>query len=713
MPEPIKQTAKWVTAVSARMCELVKEAKDDRQEWQDIVEETLGWYQCDRTVIFKTPESSEARKQAESQSQSHIPILRQHVDSFVASTTHGDIKIRYVPKIDQQGMEDVTRMGNALFDSHRSLIFWDSKMHTVALQTAIFGRSYMGLYIDEVQVYPDPLASIRIFNPWQMHSTPGVPFEQATEVVVTMWIDREELKAQYPQFADEIDLVDGREAAKDEDESKTVGLSSPPLPEDSDLPGFGGKVSALSTNAIQVRERWKFDSSQETYSVAQSEAEAMQEQAVIGQAIEKEQIDMLPQNPKLLYSRAQYHQDHADEHAIYADGIRRGMNETRPERMMNDVGVIMEDEVPVWSIQKRAVAEQALAILDAHEQIHLDELAELEEWEVGKYPKYEGGWRHSIIIGQTTQLVGVYDGYSKFLDYGIKGVPIVEFNIQPSALNDWIGPYGSLMVDENKLLNGFINRGMDNASIFGNHQVWGEEGTIKDPAFKISTDPAVPTQVPPQTMFNLPGGKAGIIPAVGIPQWLMPMTEMVLALTQQTSGVFGSLRGQRQQGVRSGQHEQFLAQTNRAQLDAYHRMWKNSLEKLGIMLFKLMLAVPPDDQYVKPMIDGEMVQVDMAQLENLEFTIEVIMAPAGQSSTEERQSMLLGFTQNLFSNPVIAADPRGAVMLLKFMAESIKLQMPDMSAAMMKYATELEQRIPEMEQRQQQAMQEQQKPPTR
>ena len=712
-----KEQEKWVKYIDLRMAELTNDARDERKQWSEDVEEAFGFYNCDRHVIFQTALSKDARKDPDQPAQYHIPLLRQHVDSFVAGTTHNDIKIRYVPKIDQdqqdQLVDDVARMGNALFESYRTHISWDTKIHTLALHTALFGRGYMSLYINEVQDFPEPRADLRLLNAWQVYYTPGVTFDEATEVITECWIDRDELKAQYPELADEIDNVETAGVATKRTEEMR-GDTSPTnrLPWDDLIPGYGDQNAVVSKNAVLVRERWKFDPTYETYSRGDSETEMAREHAMIQAAIDAEDVALLPTDadgrpdPTLSLGDAQYHDDHSVGHLLFIGELRAKMAELAPD-MRNEVGVMAAN--PVMSAVKQGVAEAAIALLMGHEALHAELSEGMEEWKIGQYEKYAGGWRHSIVIGKGSDVMGVYDGYSKFYDYGIQGVPIVEFNVQPSPLNFWVNSYAALMVDENKLLNSFLNSARDNYAIFGNNQWWHEAGLDKQPGFHISTDPREPSTFPPGSRVNMPGGKAGIIPAIGIPGDAYNMIQLVLGLAQQTSGVFGSLRGQRQEGVRSGQHEQFLAQANRAQLDAFHRLWKNSLEDIGIKLFKLMLAVPPDDRFVKPLLDGKTVPVDFEMLENIDFAIEVIMAPGGASSTEERQSMLLGFVQNVTQHPLIMNDPQGLVLMFKFMAEAIKLSMPDMSAAMLEYANGLEQRAndPQM----QAMMQQQQAPP--
>jgi len=166
---------KWVKFIDKQMTELKDEAGPGRTQWKEDVVEAFGFYNNDRTVIFPNPLSKDARKNPDSEGQYHNPLLRQHVDALVASTTHNDIKIRYIPKIDQQGLDDYARMGNALFDSYRTHIGWDNKIHALALHTALFSRGYIGLYIDEMQDLPEPRADFRLITPGSYSVPPALP----------------------------------------------------------------------------------------------------------------------------------------------------------------------------------------------------------------------------------------------------------------------------------------------------------------------------------------------------------------------------------------------------------------------------------------------------------------------------------------------------------------------------------------------------------
>lgn len=705
--EKIEQP-KWVKHIDSKMTQLIDHATDERDAWSDDVEEALGFYHNDRSVIFANALSKESRRDPNLPAQYHIPLVRQYVDSFVASTTQDDIKIRYVPKIDQQGVDMLARMGNALFDSYRTHIGWDGKIHALALHTVLFGRGYMGLYVDEVQDFPEPRADIRLFNAWQVYATPGVPFKQATEVVTRCWIDREELKVQYPEFGDELDIVSGADDGSERTgEMDGSAGGSNKLPWDGMIAGYNGQNMVVSSDAVLVRERWRFDPSYEDYPEGQSERDADDEHTMLRQFIVDPQ-GQLP-DPAMLLEDGQDHDAHSIDHMMFIDQLRKEQNTTA--RMPSSMGMGMMVEMPTMPMDQRAKIDQVIALLMTHEQMHVETLGELEEWQIGKQLKYLGGWRHSIVAGESDACVGLYDGYSKFYEFGIQGVPIYEFNVQPNPMNFWVPSYACLLVDHNKLLNRFMNSANDNFAIFGNHQWWYDKSLESDPGFHISTDPRVPSTFPMNAMQS---GKVGLIEAKGIPSDIFNMIQMVQTLAQQTSGVFGSLRGERQQGVRSGQHEQFLAQANRAQLDSFHRLWKNSLEDLCSGLFLLMLAYPPDDTFVKPMLDSQTVPIDYKVLEDTDFMIEVIMSPGGTSSTEERQSMLLGIVQNISQHPLIATNPKGLLLMLKMFADALRLDQPLFYEAMTKYIGELEQQADQMQQQQMMAAQQgmNQPPPT-
>lgn len=696
-----RKPEKWVKHVDQKMEELVKDVQDSRTQWDDDCEEVFGYYVGDRNVIFNDKAiSSRARKEAGAPEQNHIPMLRWTVDTLVAST-NSDIKPRYIPKIDQDvqdtTVDDIARMGNAVFDACRTWIGWDTLMYKLGLENYLFGRSYVAGYIDSKKAYPTQRADLMLLNAWQVYSTPGIAFEHASEVITTRYVDKDELKAQYPEFAEDIEVLKtgGKRQADEGGKGTQQGMYSKWLGK---IPGYGDKGTIIDKNALLVRERWKFDPSLSTYSREQDERDIELEHGLLDIAIEGADPQPLAMLEQMLKDE-QYHSDHSVEHWLKYREIEENKQKARKGGGYVDPQTGVVTQQLMWGPGQQAVADQALAALKQHVQIH-DQLADdMEDWEEGKYPKYEGGWRHSIIVGEGAEgeVVGVYDGYSKFYDFGHSGPPIFEFNTGPGVLNHVGESVAMLLLDENKLLDSFINLAKDNANVFGSHQ-WALESSLKDnPEVQISVDPYTPSYFPDTALQT---GKATQIKAMGIPPDVYQMIPMMISLAQQTSGAFGSIRGERQKGVRSGSHEQFLSQQNRLQLDQMHRLWKQPLERLCIMFLKMTFAVPPDDRFVKPMIEGKVIPVDFKLMNSIDFTIEVIMSPGGTSSTEERNSFILGIVQNLMANPAII-QAGGLPAMFRMFAKSIKLTAPDMAEAIMEFAEQLE----GMKQQMQQQMQ--------
>ena len=709
-----REPDKWVKHVGQRMEELVTDVGTDRQQWDKDCNEVFGYYMGDRAVIFNDKAlSSQERKLAGAPEQNHIPMLGWVIDTLNAST-NSDIKPRYIPKLDQNtqdpSVDDVARMGNAVFDSCRTWIGWDTIMYKLGLESFLFGRSYVVGYIDSKKSFPTPRADLKLLNAWQVYSTPGIAFEDTSEVVTTNYIDKGELKAQYPEHADAIERVaSGGNKIKDGEEGGTgtgLGLDVKWF---GSTPGYGKKGVLVDKNALLVRERWKFDPSLSTYSREQDERDIEVEHVLLDMAIENADpapLEMLPQ----MLKDEQYHSDHSVEHWIKYQEISDGKQKVGKNPGYVDPMTGVATQFLEWNPGQQAVADQALAALKQHAEIH-DKLANsMEDWEEGKYPKYEGGWRHSIIVGEGTsadQVVGVYDGYSKFHDFGHSGPPIFEFNTRPGVLNHIGESMAMQLLDENKLLDAFINLAKDNANVSGATTWAVEAGLVDHPDLQISANPYVASTFPEG---SLQSGKAVQIQGKPAGSDVYQMVPMLLSLAQQTSGVFGSVRGQRQQGVRSGSHEQFLSQTNRLQLDQIHRLWKQPLERLCIMFMKMTFAIPPDDKFVKPMIEGQVIPVNYGMLNSIDFTIEVIMSPGGTSSTEERNSFILGIVQNLMANPAVV-QAGGLPAMFTMFAKSIKLNAPDMAEAIMEFVEQLKQMQGQMQEQMQQEQQAKQTPP--
>lgn len=77
------------------------------------------------------------------------------------------------------------------------------------------------------------------------------------------------------------------------------------------------------------------------------------------------------------------------------------------------------------------------------------------------------------------------------------------------------------------------------------------------------------------------------------------------------------------------------------------------------------------------------------------------MAPGGTSSSEERNTILLGLVQNLMGHPAVQATG-GLGAMFELMGKAIKQQMPDLSEALIEMAPRMEQAAQQAQQMAQQ-----------
>jgi len=678
----------WLKKTIAKMDKLKEASENERSQWEKDAPINFGWAMCDRSVIFDG--EGDEDKGEDSRSAYHIPIVSEKIESFVAAVNSNEVKPRYIPKLDQDKQtttpDIIARMGNASFDSYRSHIGWDHHMHIIAKELAIFDRAYVGLCVDYVKDFPSPRADVRRFNAWQVYHTPGVRFEDAKQILLYYYIDREEAKAQWPEFVDEIKGLGSYQSDK---EAGSHGIKeASEVSQTSSTPGYGAQDAIIDDNSVLVRELWRFDASLQEYSKSDDEADIAAKNRMIDSfvrgEITLEQIDLASQ-----FKDEQYHTDHvvADYNKIKALMAQR--DKVREVEVAGpDLVRTIVPQPMVTSGEMQRIAEVIPIIkadADQHETF-LDELGN--PFLEGKYPKYEGGWRHTIILGNGNDggdAVDVYDDVSQFLEYGIKGVPVYEFSLMGWPLYHWGPSYVQLMIDLNKIIDSFLNSGVDNARLFGNHSLWGTQQILDDSAFHFSNDPAEPNQLPDGA---IQGNNWGIIDGKPLPSDVMGMIGLALNLSQQIGGVHNVLQGKGESGVRSAAQTQALASLNMVPLEYKMKRIKPVLEHLFMDLFKLMLAIPPDDNLVKPMIDGKIIEIDYNLLRDIDFVIEVVLSPSGQSSNEERQSMMLGMVQNF--SQILQGVPGGIPLLIRTMGEGTKIMMPDFSESLIKMANELE-----------------------
>ena len=691
--EKKKERAKRIVT---QMQSLIDAAERDRTQWNAEAKKWFGYYICDPTVVFGKQVESDPTLGAKMRGQAtyHNPMVPQLIEALVAALNGRDIEIRYIPKIDQDlgsaqpdmaiPVGELTRMGNAAFDACRGLIDWNSHMHTMVKEVAIFDRAYIANCIDYRTNFPDPLPTIKSYNAWQVFHTPGLRFSQAPEIVTVTWVDREELRAQYPEFSDDIDELetagDSRKAKEDGAFSGSVRVI------DTGTPGYGDQEATVHDNAVKVMERWRFDASLSEKSHKADEAEMAAEHMMLEDYVAHGGDLPLPQ---LMFSDYQYHREHNVGHAEKAQEFLQRAAEMKTVQGKNEFGIVSVRREYVMEEGRRARAEQAAEVLLQHiEDYHEDAMEDIPPEREGYYPKYEGGWRQTCILGE--ELL-VYDGASiMYKEFGIQGPPIDEFWLMGHPLHHWGPSLVGLMVDYNKIVDSTMNAVIDNARMFGNHKRWVKSKVKDDDEYHCTNNPYEEDVFPDDTQFGMDFGEWT---AKEAPQSSFNLIGMAESLAAEVASVTPTLQGRQESGVRSGTQQQTMLTQGMNQLTYKMTRLKPAIERVATRWFKMILKHPPEDQFVAPIVDGQAIPIDFDTLKNIDFVIEVVIHPGGTSSVEERANITLGFLQNYAQ---IFAGLGMTDIAIEFLARSIKYSDPDLANA-------LETRLPQIRQQQAQA----------
>jgi len=676
---------------------------NSRQQWLDDQAENFGYYMCDPKIVFGSGAMDSTAKRAPgAPSQYHFPLITEKVESLVAALNSDDLAIRYMPQadqdqipIDQDGqpaytMDVLTRMGNAGFEACKTLVGWHGHIHKMVKSVAIFDCHYLGVCVDHAKRFPSPMVDIVSYHPWQVFCTPGEKFEDADEVIVSKWVSREHLKAQYPEYADRIKEIPTFRATKEANAGREASTTA--YGGKNSVPGYGNQNSTVDNNSVQVLERWKQDTSlvdvsrDEDMRVLDAERNLI-DRYIAGMA-EDGDIAALS-NGKLYFDEYQYHDSHFIDHTEHLDEIEGRLTASIPVPMAD--GTVREHPA-IDSIEERARLEQAMQALTAHIEMTDEIMREIPSEKQGMRPRFDGGWRQTCIIGDT---ILAFDGASIFYtEYGIQGPPLWEFELMGHPLYHKGPSYVRTLIDYNKILNSSVNQIIDNGRLFSNHSWWADEESLPD--LEINNDPRMPIVMPKGKILNK---DFGMIPAQAIPSTLFDLVGLNLSMAQATSAIHPALQGSKQSGVRSGTQQQSQVAQNTSQLQYKMTRIKPSLINLSKAFFKMVMKIPPDDAWVKPILDREMVRVDWDVLRKIDFAIDVVVKPGGVASAEERSQITLGFLQNF--GPIMAEIGMLDVMM-EFMAKSIKYTMPDMAMV-------IEQNVERIQQAQQEQQAKQQK----
>lgn len=694
-----------VTRIVQSIERLIRESESDRSSWNSKAELWYGFAVNDPAVVFgQNALTDEQKRNPAAPSQIHIPFVAEKVESCVAILAGGDIELRYVPKVDQdvgvaQGTEtesglppidiaSLVRMGNAAWEAYRNVAGWNEHMHLMAKNIAIFDRHYIAPDIDFVKCFPNPCVTLRSYSPWQVFYTAGVRFNEAREYVIVTWCNVEELKAQFPEYADEIaELVYRKSKDKeDQDDSTPWYVKAGGAGGSSSTLTLGSYSIAAPRNTLRVLTRFKFDASLETVSTEADENVIQQEHAIINDMIMGgTPIDV---SGELKFDVSQYHENHRNAHLLLVQQIQSEAAKEVVMHVPDEFGTMMQVKRPAYSTAELARMAQVVEILMTHVLWHEDIMRDMKPEMIGKYPRYEGGWRQTIVVGDE---ILVYDGASKFYtQFGIQGVPLVEFSLMGHPLHHWGDSYVAQIIPHNRAINGLVNAIIDNIRLFGNNKWWTNEkikNAIEAGIAYISNDPKEPDVFPDDAIM---GKDFGIISAAGLPPDVFSILSLVINMGHSASAVSPSVQGFQQQGVRSAVHSQQLASHSIAQTTYRLTRLKPALERLGTMMFKMMLAVPPDDSVIKPVIDGRMIEIDTELLKKVDFTIEVVVNPGGTAALEDRNSIMLGMIQNFMNHPS-AQLPGAMPAYFRLLAKGVKTSMPDLAQAFEDMADKMEQ----------------------
>ena len=696
-----KDTEK-VHRLAAEFRSLIDACDSSRSQWKKDCVENFGYYMSDTQIIFGDTDKDQRARY-------HFPMVSTAVEALVAAQNSDDIVFRFLPKLEQdsqplsQGytMDILARMGTAGFDAIKSLADWHRHMHIMVKSVAIFDCHYLGVCVDYAKRFPDPMNDIVAYHPWQVFSTPGERFEDADEIVISKWVGKEVLKAQYPEFIDELEALPdfgkydkGRKESSGAKNVTAYGGTG-------EIPGYGNQRSVVDDDSVQVMERWKRDCSLVETSRKEDNRIIDTERAMIdmiamppmmGESMEAQQMRQetmgLAQDGSLYFDEYQYHSSHLVDHVEHLEELQMMM--MRQVSVSNGMGSMMM--VPeVQDTMARSALDQAIKVLTMHIQITNQAMDDIPPEKEGMKPKFEGGWRQTCIIGDQ---ILAFDGPSIFYEkYAIQGPPLWEFEGMGHPLYHKGPSYVRTMIDHNKILDSTINQIIDNGRLFSNISWWMDEEMAED--IEFNNDPRKPIKIPANAVF---GKDFGLLQAQEIPQSLFNLVGLEMSMAQQTSAIHPALEGGKQSGVRSGVQQQTMLQQNLSQLMYKMTRMKPSLEKLATALFKMNLINPPDDAWIKPIIDQQAVIIDWEVLRKIDFAIDVVIKPSGTASAEERSQITLGFLQNF--GPMMMQIGMLDVMM-EFLAESIKYTMPDMAQV-------IKQNVEKIRQAQQAQMQQQQ-----
>lgn len=586
---------------------LLKEGSQDKKQHIECLEEVYNWWSGNKDKIYKGPgDSTEGNSR---KTVRHYPLLWSYVEIMKAILID-EIKVWFTGKF-RQNKEYLGDVGNAMFEAMRDPMHWDDRVAGAIEQMIMFQEGIIGPYVDQIELLPDKIPALRIFNPWQTYSTRGRRFKNAPERLVVTFLEKSELIPLYPHLAEEIENI--APWSKDQDDETMKSHGNDRISAYHDLPGAYGDHSRLSENALKIDELWWRDPTRKRISRSANLAGARSENEQL--------INYLgsPNGPvpdsTLWILDEDFHDDHIPIHE----------------------GWLSMQDGSEFSRINPELSKATIEEMKTHVEEHKIKAKIWKTEQQGYVFVYSRGWRYALIANESILLE---DTESPWLDeFGIVGPPFASFDMCEDPLNVYGKPWAQRLIDPNAGYSAFMAYAEDTFISRGNKLVV-DSAAVKGGVKGITNNPNEPIEVTAQgdvrtAVMNLP--MASISGEV-----FQFMNEMK-SILEQTAGVHDPMLGKPGSNVRSAAQLKGLISQNEFIINFYMKRILPAIKKLAIMTWQVGVGIGLDSDYLEPVLNGVMADFgveELEELENAQFTMNVKVKSGGSTTMEERRNVI-------------------------------------------------------------------------
>jgi hypothetical protein len=594
---------------------LRKEGEEDKSDFYDACKRVYYWWDGTKSKIYTGSPDGNLNNDQQSSDQAvirHYPLLWSYVEVMKAILLD-EIKVLYTGKF-KQGMEHIGDLGNAVFDALRIPMRWDDAIAKSIENMILFYEGVIGPYVNYNTFHPDTIPGIRTYNPWGYYQTRGCHFINAPERLLVDTIERADLIQIFPSKATDIENL--KSWGSDSEAITKVKSGSSDLSLLSDLPGPWGDEKKFSDNSIRLHELWQRDTSRTKNSEKADIEKARQENDLY---IDWLGMDGGPQGapPDTTYWLED--QDYHDNHIP----IHRGW-------------VAMQQNSEYMRMYPEATR-MAMQEMELHISEHEDKKEIYPTGRQGYVFTYSRGWRYSLVANEKLLLA---DGESPWLEeFGIVGPPFTVFGMNADPLNVWGNPWAQRLVDLNANYSSFMNYIQEVFESGGDKYAVkpeGLEGGIKG----MSNHPREPFKVKSSESIS------DVIQSVrgpGLNPQLFTYLHEMRDILEQAAGVHDPMMGKPGSNVRSAEQLRGLVSQNEFIVNYHMKRIIPAIKELAVMVWQVAVGLGLDKDYLKPVINGIMVDYEVDQLAELEeapFTVEVKVRSSGLTSTEEKRQIV-------------------------------------------------------------------------